>query len=96
MSYSDRIVSAPMLEHEVIVRYLALRKAGLIGQLWCEGDGCFFLAPVDAHHGYNERRPIGHVRLTELISSIHLVEAMPDRKPVESERQPAARAICAA
>ncbi|HWE50497.1 MAG TPA: hypothetical protein VG273_11930 [Bryobacteraceae bacterium] len=91
MSFHAPFVPQTILTHEVAMRYLALRKARLIGQLWTEGNGQYFLAPVEAIHGYNERRPISTARLTELVNSTPLVE----RKPAESER-PGRMATCAA
>ncbi len=57
--------------HDTLIRYLALRKARLIGMLWVECDHCY-LAPLDAIHGYSAREFITQVDLHRLIEALEL------------------------
>ena len=77
--------------HDTLMRYLALRKARLIGMLWVECDHCY-LAPLGAVHGYNAREFITPAELHRLVEAAELACL---RKSVQPEVLPV-ELVCAA
>lgn len=71
-------VATTLLTHDQVLRYLALRRARLIGMLWSD-SGHYFLAPL----GVDRRDcadPISKIRLMSLIETLEC-----PRKAVQSE-----------
>lgn len=67
---------AKLTELEMLMRYVELRRAGLMGQLWIEGS--YYYAPLGTPHAYNGRQPISRADFGALVQQA-------GRKPVVSE-----------
>lgn len=70
--------------HDILLRYLALKKKKLIGMLWVEQDQCY-LAPLICFHAYNVRENITWANLVRMIEEIEREELKGMRKDVERE-----------
>lgn len=60
-----------MIDPEVLLHYMAMRKAGVMGRMWIgpENHGRAFLAPVDAPYLYEHRaaKSYSYLELAALI-----------------------------
>lgn len=86
-----RFQPRPELTHDWMLRYLALRKRGLIGMLWVEQGSCC-IAPL----GLNLRAAAEPIRADRLMAQIAFIEAEPVRKGPQSETGKGRSAECAA
>ncbi len=69
------------LGHVYVMRYLALKKAGVIGPVWPRSGGVWFIAPPTAAHPAGPMTEIAVWKLRQLIDELDAAGANSNNAP---------------